>query len=99
MFEALETTEQRTKRTIIRLNTRRDGANFQLRRLDIADPLRVTAPSVHHRDGRKDCEVVCGTGLSDPATVKLGYPDDASRVFGIDLHQAVPLGKIPACSA
>ena len=65
-------------------------AAFQLRRRNIDDPIRSAAPGIQLRQG-KNCEIVVGTGLRSPASVKLGNPETSGRVF--DLKVAVPIGK------
>ena len=64
-------------------------AGFQLRRRNIEDPVRGAAPGIQLRQG-KNCEIVVGTGLRSPASVKLGNPETSGRTF--DLRVAVPIG-------
>lgn len=65
-------------------------APFQLRRRNTEDPVRSAAPGIQLRQGR-NCEIVCGTGIRSPASVKLGNPETSGRTF--DLKVAVPIGE------
>ena len=71
-------------------------APFQLRKRNTEDPVRSAAPGIQLRQGR-NCEIVCGTGLRSPASVKLGNPETGGRTF--DLKVAVPIGELRIVTA